>query len=659
MLNRITRQFKKRSIDELKELRNQYEEKFFEEGALAVGYDDEGLVIFTNQNTSKFNFYGESKVKIIKLDAPFRAYSRADKIRPLQGGISIGTKDGTGTLSIIVLDKTTNEPLILSNNHVLAKVNKGQKGDPIYQPGPNDAYDGLHEVGYLERFVPLKNDCNVDCAVAKPTVNVDSGLYQIYPEVREVIEPTVNLNVQKSGRTTDTTYGTILSIGTTVEVFYGSGTYRIKDVFICKLPSAPGDSGSLITTQGSIKKVVGLLFAGNGTYTVGCKFSEVEKQLNIKLMEDIRPVVLDISHYNGKVLDTQKLHNNKVLGVFLKCCQGNYLKDTKFDENWNTLKNANIRVAPYIFVDPKVSAEEHFQYFLQCFGDKEPDFPVALDCEYTNNQPKDKITSVIQNLALKIESWQKEKFPKLNPPIIYTRASWWNEYVLAWSGWKRFGLWVARYGVDQPWLGVADRYKVRDWDEWLLWQYSADENNDGSRYGLESRAVDKNIASEKFIKNYLNPVEVPPPPDYQYRGTVLVSSLNIRSMPTTNANIVGSLKKGELVLILEVIKDAVSNLWVKLGTNQYACARYYNVPYIQIDGYEEPVSNKKGKVLVASLNVRNRPSIQGQIVGGLKRNDIVEIFEEIKVSNSEIWIRIGLDKYCAMVYNNTKYVTYL
>ena len=63
-----------------------------------------------------------------------------DRFRPnVPAGVSIGHyKVTAGTIGAIVFDRGTGEPLILSNNHVLANSNDAVIGDAILQPGPTD-----------------------------------------------------------------------------------------------------------------------------------------------------------------------------------------------------------------------------------------------------------------------------------------------------------------------------------------------------------------------------------------------------------------------------------------------------------------------------------------------------------------------------------------
>jgi len=101
---------------------------------------------------------------------------------------------------------------------------------------------------------------------------------------RVVKAPTVGLAVEKSGRTTGTTTGTVGSIHTSVNVQYqvrcGQGTkyvisYTNQIVINSSSFSAGGDSGSLIVTNNSCHQPVGLLFAGSSTTTIANPIGEV------------------------------------------------------------------------------------------------------------------------------------------------------------------------------------------------------------------------------------------------------------------------------------------------------------------------------------------------------------------------------------------------
>lgn len=81
-----------------------------------------------------------------------------DRHRPIiPCGVSIGHyKVTAGTLGAMVVDRTTGERFILSNNHVLANSNEASQGDAITQPGKLDGGQNPTDmVARLERFIPL------------------------------------------------------------------------------------------------------------------------------------------------------------------------------------------------------------------------------------------------------------------------------------------------------------------------------------------------------------------------------------------------------------------------------------------------------------------------------------------------------------------------
>ena len=78
-------------------------------------------------------------VEIGKLEA---LSNPRERFRPnIPAGVSIGHYMVTaGTLGAVVLDRNTGEPLLLSNNHVLANSNDAEIGDAVLQPGTNRSW---------------------------------------------------------------------------------------------------------------------------------------------------------------------------------------------------------------------------------------------------------------------------------------------------------------------------------------------------------------------------------------------------------------------------------------------------------------------------------------------------------------------------------------
>ncbi|MDW7652215.1 MAG: hypothetical protein SCK29_05270 [Bacillota bacterium] len=98
-------------------------------------------------------------------DTAAKPQDRKIKMRPARPGMSIAHhRVSAGTFGAVVYDVHDGEPLILSNNHVLANGTDGTdglaaEGDPILQPGPRDGGREPDDIiATLHRFYPLYFD---------------------------------------------------------------------------------------------------------------------------------------------------------------------------------------------------------------------------------------------------------------------------------------------------------------------------------------------------------------------------------------------------------------------------------------------------------------------------------------------------------------------
>jgi len=239
-------------------------------------------------------------------------------MRPARPGVSIGHYQSTaGTFGCVV--RRDDHSYILSNNHVLALVNRGQPGDPIYQPGPADGGAPGHTLAELADFVRLRlpgdssdpapsepRGCaaliaqllgggsatpaaaeappnQVDVALARP---VDPAL--INPSILGIGVPTgvaeaaLGARVRKSGRTTGLTEANVTQVDVTADVIYGEHTVRFINQMMTEPMSRPGDSGSAIVDDSN--RVVGLLFSGSDYVTLFNPISLVMAALNVEVV---------------------------------------------------------------------------------------------------------------------------------------------------------------------------------------------------------------------------------------------------------------------------------------------------------------------------------------------------------------------------------------
>ncbi len=252
---------------------------------------------------------------------------RSKKYRPAPGGVSIGHyKISAGTLGAVVKDNKTDEPLILSNNHVLANITNGYDGrakigDPILQPGSYDKGSDEDVIGHLERYIPLKpkkgifnSPTNiVDCAVAKPTGKdlIENNILGI-GKTNDVKEAEIDMNIIKSGRTTGVTEGTVRAIDSTVTVNIGEDQEAVfTDQIVTSPISQGGDSGSLVLDKD--QNAIGLLFAGSNNATVCNKISNVMKELKIDFFKEEK----DETNTNEHKKNGPQFHNLFLILILL------------------------------------------------------------------------------------------------------------------------------------------------------------------------------------------------------------------------------------------------------------------------------------------------------------------------------------------------------
>jgi len=189
----------------------------------------------------------------------------------------------SGTLGSMVEDADENE-YILSNNHVLADINKAKPGQLILQPGLVDVACFRAKSNAVATF-----SSSVKIRFGGPNNQVDTALAavlpgQVSPDIMfiggiadtVVSEPTLGMPVQKMGRTTCLTTGAIQATDANVTINYSEDPKHprlanfinqilLTGSILTPTFGAAGDSGSLVVTQDDCPQAVALLFAGNAS----------------------------------------------------------------------------------------------------------------------------------------------------------------------------------------------------------------------------------------------------------------------------------------------------------------------------------------------------------------------------------------------------------
>lgn len=236
--------------------------------------------------------------------------------RPIELGTSGGNINDrstlyccSGTLGALVQD-ALGVQYVLSNNHVLARANGAGAGEDVNQPGQIDqncAQDGV--VADLSDFVPItfrkgrsRPANHVDAAIAEVRagqVRTDGSILDVGTVSADTVGAFVGQAVQKSGRTTGHTTGTVSAIDVTVDIGYsqecGGASNKVAR-FVNQIRitpggfSAGGDSGSLILESDStnpadgLPRAVGLLFAGSSSSTLANPIDTVLGSLSVTMV---------------------------------------------------------------------------------------------------------------------------------------------------------------------------------------------------------------------------------------------------------------------------------------------------------------------------------------------------------------------------------------
>ncbi len=245
------------------------------------------------------------------------AEHRAVQSWPIKLGVSGGNINDrsrlyccSGTLGSLVEDGDSQ--YILSNNHVLARSNLGTIGEDINHPGQIDQNCGQTGiVASLSDFVKIRFRKGraiplntVDAAIAvvvDGAVGPKGEILDIGEVSSETAIAELGQAVQKSGRTTGHTNGTVTAIGVTVDIGYSkecggapNQIARFKDqIFIegsVESFSAGGDSGSLVVEDTAVSpRAIGLLFAGSSTITIANPIDAVLSAFGVVMAGGVLP----------------------------------------------------------------------------------------------------------------------------------------------------------------------------------------------------------------------------------------------------------------------------------------------------------------------------------------------------------------------------------
>lgn len=176
---------------------------------------------------------------------------------------------------------------------------------------------------------------------------------------------------------------------------------------------------------------------------------------------------VDVSHHNGN-LNWKQLKNEGVTFAYIKSTEGTSHLDTKYSENYEHAKQADVKIGTYHFYTFGLDGALQAKHFIRHSTVSSTDLIPAIDVEHspTNRYSNDKdyIQNVIDEL-LKLEAELYAYFGKR--PLIYTNKDCHKLYI------------ENNFPENYIWMSdLHNEPQVKD-DNWIVWQFSHTGKIDG------------------------------------------------------------------------------------------------------------------------------------------------------------------------------------
>src|SRR5262245_520256 len=211
---------------------------------------------------------------------PLRAFSLTGRYRPVAVGVSVGNAVDCipGTIGCVVTGH--GKRYLLSANHVFARQNQASIGEAIVQPSLPDADPSCqvapprNVVARLTDFEPVRYDGHTpnrfDAAIAELTNDATCATLPAFYGLPagDPVDPVPGAEIEKVGRTTELTRGTIKAVDVKVKITFPSGVALFTgQILTSKAFGDFGDSGALVVTNDGEFHPVGIVIGGgsNGT----------------------------------------------------------------------------------------------------------------------------------------------------------------------------------------------------------------------------------------------------------------------------------------------------------------------------------------------------------------------------------------------------------
>ncbi len=179
---------------------------------------------------------------------------------------------------------------------------------------------------------------------------------------------------------------------------------------------------------------------------------------------------MDVSHFNGTI-DWNLVPASQIQFVYCKASQGTGFRDNMFATYMAALANLNYRRGAYHFYSfSNAPIPDQVSNYLGCGLDFKAKgvMPPVVDVEWQssaslNQYIADNKTTCIAQLRQWVDSVAQQTGRQ---PMIYTAASFWNQYIGNDAILSQCPLWIADYNANGPAI-------PQGWNNFTIWQFSA------------------------------------------------------------------------------------------------------------------------------------------------------------------------------------------
>ena len=176
------------------------------------------------------------------------------------------------------------------------------------------------------------------------------------------------------------------------------------------------------------------------------------------ILDKNRVFGLDTSHWTG-IVDWKKAKSSGVIFMIAKAMDGS-ARIKYFKENYLGAKSAGIFTGMYswLYDSSVIDISTQASSFAKMYSEFDTDIPPVIDFEWSkpvNPDYKDlkEYLRIFENISGVT-------------PMIYTAPAYWNAYGTQEQFWKKYPLWIANYGVNQP-------TQIHPWgSDYKIWQWS-------------------------------------------------------------------------------------------------------------------------------------------------------------------------------------------